>query len=46
MPPVAIGIGFIVCFNYSEQILGLLLLAYELNDVVSRIVSLPAFRTQ
>ena len=40
---VAIGIGFIVCFNYSEQILGLLAAAYELNDVVSRIVSLPAF---
>ena len=36
---VAIGIGFIVCFNYSEQILGLLLL--PMNSTMSYHASFP-----
>ena len=36
---IAIGIGFIICFNYSEQILGLLLL--PLNSTMMFHPSLP-----
>ena len=40
---IAIGIGFIVCFNFSEDILGILAVADEFNDDVSPDLSLPAF---
>jgi sec-independent protein translocase protein TatC len=35
----AIGVGFILCFNYSEEILGLLLL--PMNSTVSYSLSFP-----
>ena len=36
---IAIGIGFIICFNYSEEILGLLLL--PMNSTMTFLTSFP-----